>query len=113
MKNNYALETFMDDVGSCKSENAVRFCARAPNNAVVGLWEFNSLSARLRRVRFPSAAPNNASRWDLCLDSESCNIFQFNSGTEASYYGSDGICVGFQFQIVQWFDSIVARQFIL
>ena len=71
MKNNYALETFMDDVGSCKSENAVRFCARAPNNAVVGLWEFNSLSARLRRVRFPFAAPNNALiEFALALEAE-------------------------------------------
>ena len=28
-------------------------------HAVVALWEGNSLSARLRWVRFPSAAPNN------------------------------------------------------
>ena len=35
----------------------VRLLPRAPKYAVVALWEGDSLSARLRWVRFPSAAP--------------------------------------------------------
>ena len=36
----------------------VRVPLRAPKYAVVALWEGDSLSARLRWVRFPSTAPN-------------------------------------------------------
>jgi len=35
----------------------VRYPGPPPSYAVVALWEGNSLSARLRWVRFPSAAP--------------------------------------------------------
>ena len=65
MKNNYALKTYMVMCYFCTVENFVQVEMRAPNKAVVGLWEFNSLSARLRRVRFPSAAPIYGRWWYL------------------------------------------------
>ena len=61
----------------CTAENFVQVEVWAPNKAVVGLWEFNSLSARLRRVRFPSAAPNKRDTDDIRMA-----LFAFNAVSE-------------------------------
>ena len=92
---NYARKTYMVMCCFCKAENFVQVEVWAPNKAAVGLWEFNSLSARIRRVRFPFAAPILGPD-RICVTLCRLAHGAFDSLRGPPIYSSDGVCIALQ-----------------
>ena len=83
--------------------------------AVVALWEGNSLSARLRRVRFPSAAPVLlcSSKHGVCASLLTKNELGSIPRNTANQLGAVvGYGVALQASCLEGFDSLGLHQFL-
>ena len=110
------------DAGNWKTGNVenvvtqevwVRVPLRVPNYAVVALWEGDSLSARLRWVRFPSAAPFLlcSSKHGVCASLLTKNELGSIPRNTANQLGAVvGYGVALQASCLEGFDSLGLHQ---